>query len=64
MCFSTQQEEPIDGGSDGTWHQTGERYFHCEDRKGMYAPLYNLKPDERFTTPEATTAKNRELSGC
>ncbi len=60
MCFSAQQEEPIAGGSDGTWRQTGEKYFHCEDCKGMYAPLRNLKPDERFTAPGAAMVKNRE----
>ncbi len=64
MCFSTQQEGPINGGSDGTWRKTGERYFQCEDRRGLFAPLQNLKPDERFitpgSTPGATIGKNGE----
>ncbi len=66
MCFSPQQEEPIDGGSDGTWHQTGEKYFQCEDRKGTFVPLDNLRPDERFvapgSTPGAAVLGNRELT--
>ena len=58
------QEEPIEGGSDGTVPQTGEKHFHCPPGRGMYFPVMNLKPDQRFTppgtTPGAAVMKNRK----
>ena len=39
----------MEGCTDGTFH--GQKYFDCQDGRGLYFPLVSLRPDERFTDP-------------
>ena len=39
----------MEGCTDGTIH--GQKYFDCQDGRGLYFPLASLRPDERFTDP-------------
>ncbi|XP_064393273.1 ubiquitin carboxyl-terminal hydrolase CYLD-like isoform X2 [Halichondria panicea] len=41
-------EDYMDGCTDGTFTTTGEKYFTCTFGHGLYFPLANLRPDERF----------------
>ncbi len=44
----SSQEDYMDGCTDGTFKATGEKHFTCAHGKGLYFPLANLRPDERF----------------
>ncbi len=44
----------MDGCTDGTWQQTGQRFFNCPDGMGMYYPLGSLGPDERYSDKVST----------
>ena len=45
----------MDGCSDGTFSGTGQMFFQCPPGHGLYYPLANLKPDERFGGVPAST---------
>ena len=51
----------MDGCSDGTFPHTGQKFFNCPPGKGLYYPLKNVQPDERYA-PEVATDGNRETS--
>ena len=56
----------MEGCTDGTFH--GQKYFDCQDGRGLYFPLASLRPDERFTdpgtVPGAAAVPNRKCSLC
>ena len=39
----------MEGCTDGTFRMTGQRFFNCQDGRGLYFPLTWLRPDERVT---------------
>ena len=49
----------MDGCKDGTFPATGQKFFSCLYGRGLYYPLYNLQPDQRYA-PEVATDGNRE----
>ena len=40
----------MEGCTDGTFPGTGQKFFHCPPGKGLYYPLRNLQPDERYAS--------------
>ena len=47
----------MDGSSDGTFPHTAQKFFHCPPGNGLYYPLRNVQPDQRY---QVTTDDNRE----
>ena len=38
----------MEGCTDGTFQSTGQKFFDCRPGHGLYFPLANLRPDQRF----------------
>ena len=52
----------MEGCSDGTFQQTGQKFFDCPIGRGLYYPLRNLKPDARYA-PEHAEDGNHKKDG-
>ena len=56
----------MDGCTDGTYEATGQKFFNCPRNMGIYYPLRDLRPDQRWA-PDSEgsvdqSGKNYQLS--
>lgn len=54
----TMQDEVMEGGSNGTFHGTGQKLFDCPPGKGLYYPLSSLKQDQRYAVTDGQNRKD------
>ena len=54
------QEDSTDGGTDGTYQFTGQKFFDCPPGRGLYLPLANVRPDERFVSEGASYVNRKK----
>ena len=50
----------MEGCTDGTYQATGQKFFNCPYGMGLYYPLENLVPDQRWA-PEVPVDLNRKI---
>ena len=53
----------MEGCTDGTFQMTGQKYFDCQDGRGLYYPLTWLRPIERFIKLE-TVPVDADVPNC
>ena len=49
----------MDQCTDGTFQATGQKFFNCPHGMGLYYPLQNVKPDQRWA-PQVAADGNRK----
>ena len=56
----------MEGCTDETYEATGQKFFNCPHNMGIYYPLRNLRPDQRWApdsvVPVDQSGKNHQLS--
>ena len=51
----------MEGCTDGTFQMTGQKYFDCQDGRGLYFPLKWLRPDNRTVSVDADGPNRKYL---
>ena len=52
----------MEGATNGTWQQSGQKFFNCPDGMGIYYPLGSLRSDERYSDKVSMDGNRKRIS--